>query len=861
AEIRGLVKLLEAHAPAKAEELDSSLSQRLSVWEQVFELKSPFEGWETVFDARLVKAADERLVSRFPPDVLGSPLVRTNVTVTGSVQMEAVFDESWRAAAVVGLALASGDSPKGDADCAFTVAPAEAAATTPRETVSESGEPSRLLRTLAGHSDTVWTVRFSPDGSLIASGDRAGTIRLCEAETGKELALFDGSQPVHSIFFTPDGGTLLAANHGKDLRRIDVETGAEEDVALPESSRYAALSADGGPLAYVRFNARNRIVLWDIQQKAVLRELSDHGKDVRSLAFFPDGSRLASGSLDGAVIVWDLSTSEERLRLDYGGPVQCVAVSPDGRTVAAVGSGAQCVALWDAASGDEIGRIATVVDNNQVLAFSPDGRTLASQFDWRVIRLWDVATRMPVATLDACPRGLQSLAFSPDGNSLAAALVDGTIQLWDANRAVVSAPQAREIASPPAYQLSILRSGVAFRETTVKADAITDGPLRIVATCDGGRLALQVNDLAPVQFHDLFSLGVAEGTHVALYWPPDVKLDRLRASTQTLAEVASHVQKGDQAFASGRYEEAMASYRAQTRASAGTEAGQESRFKAAICLSSLGREDEAAAEFEQLAAERGDRWPMLAACQLWLYRAKRGELDKAELIFQSISGHVKFKQLAALIPVELIRELLDAYRNRYEYTGGMGNTLRHNPMLVQDLERLVTLESFLGKPRARKRLLRACRMEGDQERAIEIGWEILEDGGPAAHYGDVEEYCWMLRLVGRLDEALRVINGYLFDDQQEGAYNAQNVRLLVDRSKIFAKMGNQSAVRQDLEEILRLLPGDQLDLNHMTDARLMLGFLHEDEGDHDGAQRIWQTGLAPAEEICRKKNESHGTLG
>ncbi|MBC8872757.1 MAG: protein kinase [Planctomycetes bacterium] len=862
-QIRELLKLLEPHSVSTAAKLQSSLQQRLSVWEPVFELKHPFAEWDTVFDRRLVKAEDNKLVSRFPADVQASPLVKTKVIATGSLQLEAVFDASWRAARELGLALASDDGVQREADYAFTLKPVASLDSTARP-LGSTDESSRLLRTLTGHTDAVWTVAFSPDGSLIASGGRAGTIRLWETETGKERAAVVRSRPVHSVFFTSNGGTLQDVGHSTDFGMIDTESGAVRDETLPESSRRAALSSDGRTLAYVRFSESNKIVLWDIETKAVTAKLSGHGKEVRSLAFFPDGDRLVSGSMDGFVVVWDSATGKEQLRLKYGGPVRRVAVAPDGRTVAAVGDGSKWVALWDAMSGDEIGRMETAVDHNQVLALSPDSRTLASQYEGNVIRLWDVATRMPIVTFDKCPNGLQSLVFSPDGNILAVALADGTIQLWDSARGARSErPEPDAAKRPAAYQLSILRNGVALRETTVEADALADGPLRLVATCDGGRLSLQVNDLVPVQFYDLFPLGAVGGTQVSLHWPHAVGLQRLRATRQALPEVASRQQLADQAYAAGQFEEALENYRAQAQTSAGTATGQESRFKAAVCLTCLGREEEAAEQFEQLAAERGDRWPMLAACQLWLYRVKRGELAEAELIFRSISGRVTFEQLASIIPFELRQHIIDAYHARYEYKGGMGNRLRYNPAYVQDLERVLLLESLLAEASSltQKRLLRACRMFGDMERALEIGKQILDAGGPSVPIDHVEEYCWMLRLAGRLDEALGVMNGYLFEDEQEGIYSERYVRLLVDRAKIFSKMGNYSAAENDLTEILHLLPGGKLDLNHMTDARLMLGFIHEDRAEFGEARRIWCEAVAPAREIVSTRRESHGTLG
>ncbi|WP_405786555.1 trypsin-like peptidase domain-containing protein [Streptomyces sp. NBC_00029] len=290
-------------------------------------------------------------------------------------------------------------------------------------------------------------VAFSPDGKTLATDVDDNTVRILDLATGKEGVTLTGhDDAVWSVAFSPDGKTLATGSGDKTVRIWDTATG-KEGVTLTghdDAVWSVAFSPDGKTLATGSGDKTVRI--WDTATGKERTTLT-HNASGLSVAFSPDGKALATDAADYTVRVWDLATGKERLTLSgHDDAVWSMAFSPDGKTLA-TGSGDNSVRVWDLATNSE--RITLTGHTNGVssLSFSPDGKTLATASHDEAVRLWDVAVRENRVTLNGHDDAVWSVAFSPDGKTLATASFDHTVRLWDMatdkERATLKHPNAK----------------------------------------------------------------------------------------------------------------------------------------------------------------------------------------------------------------------------------------------------------------------------------------------------------------------------------------------------------------------------------------------------------------------------------
>ncbi|MFH0901743.1 MAG: WD40 repeat domain-containing protein, partial [Pseudomonadota bacterium] len=292
----------------------------------------------------------------------------------------------------------------------------------------------------------IYAVAFSGDGSLIATGNGDGTVRLWEAASGTPRGeLFSGhTDSVRGLAFDPSSQMLVSASLDRTVRLWDARTGQSTLTFRGHNSEVTsvAFSPDGRLVVSAGFD--QTVSLWQASTRSELaaKEPAGHEAAAIGLDVNADGTLLASGGGDHTARLWDVASGRQLAVLSgHTGRLQGVALSPDGRLLATAGMD-KTIRLWlISASTPENGSPATASARQhqvlsghrglvRVVAFSPDGSLLASGSDDRTVRIWDIANGTEQRTLAGFHTGMvYGVAFSPDGRWLASG--DGSIALWE----------------------------------------------------------------------------------------------------------------------------------------------------------------------------------------------------------------------------------------------------------------------------------------------------------------------------------------------------------------------------------------------------------------------------------------------
>jgi WD40 repeat protein len=316
----------------------------------------------------------------------------------------------------------------------------------------------RARTTLTGHTSPVMATAFSPDGTELATGNEAdrfgdgGVVAVRLWRTGAarpRLTLDVPGDRLTAVAFGPDGRTVATGSDeatartrvGKGVVRLwDAATGrTAATFARPFPVEVAAFSPDGRTLALLDDGAR----LWDIRSRRTRATLP--GRFFSALVYSPDGRTLVT--LGEELVLWDAATGRPRVKRRAKESHTALAFSPAGDAFATAVGRDGTIQLRDPATGDvrstltdpagratpeDVGRNAVVLFRQvESMAFSRDGRTLASAESDGTVRLWNTVTGELDATLTASlTDGPVEVAFSPDGRTLATAAF-GEVRLWD----------------------------------------------------------------------------------------------------------------------------------------------------------------------------------------------------------------------------------------------------------------------------------------------------------------------------------------------------------------------------------------------------------------------------------------------
>ena len=306
--------------------------------------------------------------------------------------------------------------------------------------------PRRGTEIVNPHFATVRGVAFSPDGNSIASTGMDSAVMVWDLQKNQKSVDIYGRLPsASSIAWSPSGHTIAVGCYDNIVRiwNVALVRGVDpKDVRKLHGGQEAAiLKGHDGEVQSVAFSPVRNVLasaswdqtvkLWDLATSKTLFTLR-HPGPVMAVAFSPRGETLVTGSKDKTVRLWNAADGAAKWQMTASGPVTQVAFSPDGTLLAA--SSLDTVTLWQVATRRKIAELRGHSGGERVaFAFSPNRKTFATAAADKTIRLWDLATLRQVLAISIPTRVVPCIAFSPDGRRLATCGDDGewSVRVWN----------------------------------------------------------------------------------------------------------------------------------------------------------------------------------------------------------------------------------------------------------------------------------------------------------------------------------------------------------------------------------------------------------------------------------------------
>jgi eukaryotic-like serine/threonine-protein kinase len=315
-----------------------------------------------------------------------------------------------------------------------------------KQSTSASHPFGKLFTTYSKHSAAVLDIAWSPDGKKIASASADKTVHIWNAKSKNPILIYrNHAKPVSAVAWSPDGSRIVSGSWDTTVQVWNVPTGRKLFTyrGYTREVSTVAWSPDGEYIACGSWDTT--VQIRQAKSGSRLFTYQGHTSPVYAVAWSPislstnheAGLRIASASgdavnadVDNTVQIWNAFSGDNALIYrDHFYFVRAVAWSPDGKKIASASADTN-VQVWNVATGSNILTYRGHSSKVNAVAWSPNGRRIASASDDRTVQIWDAATGETIFTYRGHAKEVSSVAWSPNGTRIASAGYDARVHVW-----------------------------------------------------------------------------------------------------------------------------------------------------------------------------------------------------------------------------------------------------------------------------------------------------------------------------------------------------------------------------------------------------------------------------------------------
>ncbi len=306
-------------------------------------------------------------------------------------------------------------------------------------------------KVFSGHTDEVWSAKFSPNDSLIVSSGYEQNTIIWSRVTGEIIHKLEHPYGSQTVDFNPKGKTIVTGSYDGKARIWDVNTGELLKILYGHEGALRSVAYNPSGNLIAAGGDDDIVTIWNAKSGDIIFTLKNSEKDIWSVTFSPSGDKLLTGGSDNKIRIYDVSTGKLLNALEgHSMVVLSLAFSPDGKLLAS-GSDDKTVKVWDTSTWNLLHSLkgenqaihsAVFIDNNRILSGGTDKKILGELLEYHlgyqgslnytVATLWDIQNETVLQTITEHENDLGTQCdVSSNGNWLATPSSDGTVKLWN----------------------------------------------------------------------------------------------------------------------------------------------------------------------------------------------------------------------------------------------------------------------------------------------------------------------------------------------------------------------------------------------------------------------------------------------